>query len=265
VTGLGLGAIASVFGDPREGGRRDHHGVDIFSARGTPVVAAVDGVVRVSTSNLGGQVIWLTGRSRRGRLYYAHLDNWAVADGAAVRAGDVIGYVGNTGNARTTPPHLHFGVYDRGPVDPVPFLAPDDPRPREVATGLDAAEVWARVASRPTDLRAAPSSGARSIARLTAHQVIRVHAAVAGYYRVALPNGTAGFVAASSVEAVTRPLEEARLGVDQPILEAPSASAPVVDNVGSGETVEVLGWSDNFGLVRRPGVGTAWFMTRPSG
>lgn len=116
VPGLSLPAIHSTFGAPRDAGRRSHHGVDIFAPRGTPVVAAADGVVSVRTSDLGGQVIWL--RDRRGgrRLYYAHLNGWAVADGADVKIGDVIGFVGNTGNARTTPPHLHFGVYERGPA-----------------------------------------------------------------------------------------------------------------------------------------------------
>jgi len=52
------------------------------------------------------------------------LDAFAIASGDTVKRGDVLGFVGNTGNARTTPPHLHFGIYSGGPVDPVPFLQP---------------------------------------------------------------------------------------------------------------------------------------------
>ena len=81
-------------------------------------------MVSTDTSERGGQVIWLRDRRVRRSLYYAHLNGWAVQDGTEVRAGDVIGFVGNTGNARTTPPHLHFGVYERGPADPSPFLEP---------------------------------------------------------------------------------------------------------------------------------------------
>jgi murein DD-endopeptidase MepM/ murein hydrolase activator NlpD len=118
--------IQSFFGDSRDEGRRAHHGVDIFAPRGTPVVAAADGfVTRVGTNGLGGNVIWIA-RPTRGEVhYYAHLETQLVEAGAFVRKGDVIGTVGNTGNARRTTPHLHFGIYaPGGPVDPLPYIAP---------------------------------------------------------------------------------------------------------------------------------------------
>ena len=117
--------IQSFFGDARDGGRRDHHGVDIVAPRGTPVLAASSGVVAsVGTNGLGGNVIWIA-RPTRGEVhYYAHLDRQAVRAGTFVNQGDVIGYVGNTGNARTTALHLHFGIYTAaGAVDPLPYLA----------------------------------------------------------------------------------------------------------------------------------------------
>jgi len=119
--------LHSVFGDPRDAGRREHEGVDIFAKRGTPVLSATDGVVtRVAEGGLGGRVVWVWNPGRGLRLYYAHLDEQLVATGARVRAGDVLGTVGNTGNARTTPPHLHFGIYQRGrgAIDPYWFIAP---------------------------------------------------------------------------------------------------------------------------------------------
>lgn len=125
VAGRGSAAVQSYFRDPREGGRREHHGVDIFAPRDTPVLAASGGVVSsVATTALGGNVVWIWDPRRSQSHYYAHLSRPAVSTGAVVRAGDVIGYVGNTGNARTTPPHLHFGIYSRGegPVDPFPFV-----------------------------------------------------------------------------------------------------------------------------------------------
>lgn len=123
----GMAAVWSAFGVPREGGRRTHHGVDIFAPRGTPVLATSRARVReVEERGLGGKVIWLRDHERDLYLYYAHLDTQEVEKGAWVEAGQVIGRVGNTGNARTTPPHLHFGIYPRGerPIDPDPFLRP---------------------------------------------------------------------------------------------------------------------------------------------
>jgi murein DD-endopeptidase MepM/ murein hydrolase activator NlpD len=129
VTGLDTRAIQSGFGAERDGGARAHRGVDIFAARGTDAVAAVDGwVTRVDATRRGGNVVWITPVFGDLRLYYAHLDTQLVEAGQFVRRGEVIGTVGNTGNAATTPPHLHFGVYVRragqrgGATDPVSFL-----------------------------------------------------------------------------------------------------------------------------------------------
>ena len=113
------------FGAERDAGARQHHGVDIFAPRGTPVLAATRGVVRsIAPNNLGGNVVWLSDSDRGQTLYYAHLDRHNVTAGQHVEIGDTLGFVGNTGNARTTPPHLHFGVYRRGegPLDPYPFI-----------------------------------------------------------------------------------------------------------------------------------------------
>lgn len=125
VAGRGSAAVQSYFRDPRDGGRRPHHGVDIFAPRDTPVLAASGGMVSsVGTTTLGGNVVWIWDPRRSQSHYYAHLSRQAVHTGAVVHAGDVIGYVGNTGNARTTAPHLHFGIYARGqgPIDPFPFV-----------------------------------------------------------------------------------------------------------------------------------------------
>lgn len=128
VEGLASTALSSTWHAPRSGGRR-HEGADLFAKKGTPVVSAVNGQVwRIGHDRLGGQVVWVLGEGRT-LYYYAHLD--AFADGLRVgdhvKRGDVLGAVGNTGNARTTPPHLHFGMYRVGwkglrAVDPVPPL-----------------------------------------------------------------------------------------------------------------------------------------------
>ena len=100
---------------------------DLFAPRGTPVLAASAGRVRgVRETSRGGKVVWIRDPVREASLYYAHLDSQHVSDGQMVKRGDTVGFVGNTGNARGTPPQLHFGLYRRGPVDPYPF--PDPPR-----------------------------------------------------------------------------------------------------------------------------------------
>lgn len=122
VAGVDQGAIRSRWGADRDGGARRHEGIDIFADRGTPVVAGLAGrVSRVQETPIGGRVVWL--QTDLGSLYYAHLDRQVVEVGASVAAGDTLGEVGNTGNASTTPPHLHFGIYGRGgAVDPEPFV-----------------------------------------------------------------------------------------------------------------------------------------------
>lgn len=132
VAGKNRRAIQSFFGDPRDGGRRDHHGVDIFAKRHTPIIAPVKATVRfVGTRGLGGKVVWLYDSKRGNSLYFAHLQEQLVERYQTVQPGDTIGTVGNTGNARRTPPHLHFGIYRNGPVDPYPFIVPEVPRAKE--------------------------------------------------------------------------------------------------------------------------------------
>src|SRR5690606_6811926 len=130
VEGRDSRAIRSVWGDPRGGGRR-HEGVDIFAPRGTPVLAATDGVIlSVRHTPIGGKVIWMRPDGEDVELYYAHLDRQDVRPGERVRAGDQIGLVGNTGNARGTSPHLHFGVYRNGgrvAINPEPWLERTSP------------------------------------------------------------------------------------------------------------------------------------------
>ena len=117
--------IGSFWGDARDGGKRKHEGIDIFAKKGTPVVAIYDGViVSKSTTPIGGKNLWLQSLRHPLRAYYAHLDQQKVRPGQFVKKGQVIGTVGNTGNAKYTPSHLHFGIYKSfgGAVDPLPYV-----------------------------------------------------------------------------------------------------------------------------------------------
>lgn len=136
----------SSFGFCRDGCNRSHQGNDLFAARGTPVVAVEDGwVERISQNRLGGLVVWTRGRSGY-RYYYAHLDSYApgLQAGAEIAAGAYIGGVGDTGNAKGTPPHLHFEIHPgHGPaIDPYRILAgapvlsaPSSPAPPDTLGG----------------------------------------------------------------------------------------------------------------------------------
>jgi murein DD-endopeptidase MepM/ murein hydrolase activator NlpD len=114
----------SYWGDERDAGKRKHEGIDIFAPKRTPVVAVADGIITaVRDGGLGGKTVLLTPEGKHYSLYYAHLDQQLVHEGEAVKKGTVLGLVGNTGNAKNTPSHLHFGVYTySGAVDPLPFI-----------------------------------------------------------------------------------------------------------------------------------------------
>jgi murein DD-endopeptidase MepM/ murein hydrolase activator NlpD len=126
-------SFGNSWGAPRmmgTGYAHSHQGTDILAAHGTPLVAVERGMIlRMGTGTLGGTKVWVKGESGT-YYYYAHLSAYApgLADGQLVEVGTVIGFVGDTGNARGGPPHLHFEVHPGGggPVNPYPLLAAAD-------------------------------------------------------------------------------------------------------------------------------------------
>lgn len=116
--------VADTWQAPRGVGRR-HEGQDIFAPKGTPILSATNGYIyKIGENNLGGQTVSVI--SSGGRVYYyAHLDSYArgIEVGDRVTTRTVLGYVGTTGNAQGTPPHLHFGIYTlTGAINPLPLL-----------------------------------------------------------------------------------------------------------------------------------------------
>tara|TARA_A100000171_G_C2139511_1_gene153605 strand:+ start:3911 stop:5047 length:1137 start_codon:yes stop_codon:yes gene_type:complete len=125
VSGAGNKNVQSLWAASRDGGKRSHEGIDIFAPRGTPLIAITDGrITSTGDRGLGGKQVWLRDGLFGKTMYYAHLDSIHVAEGQRVKLGDTIGFVGNTGNAETTEPHLHFGIYkgSTGPVNPYPYV-----------------------------------------------------------------------------------------------------------------------------------------------
>ena len=124
--------LSDSFDDAR--GKRRHQAIDIMAPRGTPVVAVDDGTVaKVYRHPLGGLSVYQYDGDKRFAYYYAHLDRFApgLKAGMALKRGDVLGYVGTSGNASPTAPHLHFAIYRLGPekqwwrgtaLNPYPYL-----------------------------------------------------------------------------------------------------------------------------------------------
>ena len=132
VAGVDRTAIRDMFNEVR--GNHRHEAIDILAPRGTPVIAADDGVVqKLFTSAAGGLTVYEFDPDQRYCYYYAHLDGYApgLHEGQQLRRGDVLGYVGTTGNAPKDTPHLHFALIRLDPdrrwwkgtaVDPYPYL-----------------------------------------------------------------------------------------------------------------------------------------------
>jgi peptidoglycan LD-endopeptidase LytH len=124
VVGISPSQLHDTWGARRSGGRH-HQGIDIFAPKGTPVISTTPGIVqRIGQNRLGGNCVWILGPSGQVH-YYAHLDHFAdLQPNQKIETGDVIGYVGNSGNARTTPSHLHYCIYTffGEAVNPFPLL-----------------------------------------------------------------------------------------------------------------------------------------------
>lgn len=206
VQGRGNSAAQSFFGANRDGGARSHAGVDIFAPRGTPVVAAIDGrIASLRPNKLGGNVVWLADEARGQSLYYAHLDSQAVQEGQLVQMGDTIGFVGNTGNARTTAPHLHFGIYRRGKgaIDPWPYVRRNNTTAANIRADTTRLGQDVLMRGKLVTLRAAPSARAGIVAIVggapsATSDTAMIVGAAGAYFRVELRSGTAGYVPASA-------------------------------------------------------------------
>lgn len=190
--------IGSFWGDGRDGGTRKHEGVDIMAPKHSVAVAAASGVVTdVSENSLGGKVVSIHPDRSNLSVYYAHLDSQFVQEGQRVQAGDPIGLTGNTGNARNTVSHLHFGIYVgyNVAIDPLLFIKPvpakkviDHPFPTNASFSI-----LGPVKIYPEPNRAAIPGD------LTKNTVVTVKAVTDEFYRVALADGRSGFILRSAV------------------------------------------------------------------
>lgn len=133
VAGVLSSQLSDTYGQAR-GSERQHEALDIMAARGTEVRAVADGkLVKLFTSKPGGLTVYQFDAREKYAYYYAHLDRYApeVKEGQALKRGDLVGYVGSTGNADPAAPHLHFAIFELNaekqwwkgtPLNPYPYL-----------------------------------------------------------------------------------------------------------------------------------------------
>lgn len=133
VAGIHANALRDTFNEAR-GSERGHEAIDILAPRGTQVFAVADGkIAKLFTSKPGGLTIYQFDTSEKFAYYYAHLDRYAadVQEGMSLKRGNLIGYVGSSGNADPKAPHLHFAIFELGPekqwwkgspINPYPLL-----------------------------------------------------------------------------------------------------------------------------------------------
>ncbi len=190
--------------------------------------------------------------------YYAHLDTQVVRRGQRVSVGDTLGFVGNTGNARTTPPHLHFGLYSGGSFDPYPALKQLPTALADFTGDRDLIDQRARVIRSGTRIRAHPTTRSTVLAELPPHTPLHVEAGSGAWYRVMLPDGTGGYVAARLIEPADRPLRNEVLASGGAIRVDPTATAVAVENVAAGDELPVLGAYAEFLFVRGPSGKVGW-------
>ncbi len=253
--------VGSFWGADRDGGVRRHEGIDIFAPRGTPAIAATNGIVRgVNTNNLGGKVVWLWDGDRNQTLYYAHLDSQLVQAGQRVQIGDTLGLVGTTGNARFTDPHLHFGIYrwPSGAIDPFPFVKSSSGLPAEVKVPVENLGKWHRVSVKKANLQLAPGKTTALWQEVARHTPLLVVGGTDQWYHVQLPSGEKGYIAAKQIELARIPIQRVKSKEATAITDFPDPAAAVMETLPKGEAISALAKFGSYWLVETARNGLGW-------
>lgn len=256
----GAANIQSFYGDGRDANARKHEGIDIFSSRLTPVLAISAGTVtRVNQNNLGGNVVWMRPAGKDYTLYYAHLDQQIAVEGQQVNIGDTLGLMGNTGNARSTSPHLHFGIYtSEGAIDPLPFVKPVTRNAANITAPLNALNTTVRTIRKTSLLQSAIESAAISYP-LPAGTILQVNGAAGNWYEVELPNGNTGYIQNTLVTPVSKPLRKLKVTIaNQMVFDQPDSGSAIKMNLTAGSTVGILGEFEAYQLVVTDNQQTGW-------
>jgi peptidoglycan LD-endopeptidase LytH len=200
-------SIGSFYGNVRDHGNRKHEGIDIFAPRGTPVIAPSNGMVYgAGTNNLGGKVVWLYDSKRGLTYYFAHLDSQWVKTDLTIKKGDTIGQVGNTGNAIHTAPHLHFGIYQNGSRDPLPYVQTTPSIAEATPDTSMKAEIY-KISVKEAPLLAGPEHKSRVLFKEPKDTYVKVLGKTNQWYRIALPNEQQAYIQRRDIQ----PLDKGKL------------------------------------------------------
>lgn len=257
-------SIASFFGASRDAGVRKHEGVDIFAPRSTPVLAVANGsVTRVNTNRLGGKVVWQRDPERNLSYYYAHLDSQLVSPGQRVDIGDTVGLVGNTGNAITTPPHLHFGIYASGygAIDPYSFFHTKNSVVSSNHDGNTLIGKTVRISAPAVNFRMSPDLKSSLVSRLPKNTMLRVQSATGNWLRVETGDLKKGYIHHDLVEAIESPIKSTQLANEGLLYDYPGSEGIMIQRIPTGDTISIMAehgnyyyvsFSDRLGWLEKP-------------
>lgn len=250
VLGANNKSIGSFYGASRDGGKRTHEGVDIFAKKGTPVIAPAAGYIsRVGASKLGGSVVWMQDMKRGHSYYFAHLDKQLVRTGNKVKRGDTLGTVGNTGNARFTPPHLHFGIYQSRSKDPINYIKTLETIVSALPWDTTFQQPAFKVIGKRIHLRAGPGDKYLLNGTLKKDAFVKVIGQSNEWYRISLPNKKQGFVS----KKLIAPIEKGKkLKLKQPVvlLSETTDNAVPIGRIETQAAVFVLANFENYLYVK---------------
>ncbi len=255
-------SIGSYWGDGRDNNARKHEGVDIFGKFRSPVLAIAEGTVtRVNENNLGGKVVWLRPKGKDYTLYYAHLDEQIASEGQEVKVGDTIGLMGNTGNAKNTATHLHFGIYaPDGAMNPLPFIDPVTKTPQKITASVNNLNKTLRT-SKAVNFLNAPLPDAAVVERLSIASIVNIQSATGTFYKAELPDGKIGFVQSTALSEITRPLKKIKINMLQKMVyDQPERTAAIKKTLTNGQLVNVLGSFGDYQFISDEGALTGWIV-----
>jgi murein DD-endopeptidase MepM/ murein hydrolase activator NlpD len=253
--------IGSYFGAGRDAGERKHEGIDIFAPVHSPAVAAADGVViNVGENTLGGKVVFMKPDGRPVNLYYAHLDSQIAIEGQRVKTGDVLGLTGNTGNAKFTPSHLHFGIYTTsGAIDPLNFVKPASKELPKLSVSVNNLNKLMR-SEKNVKLYSDENTMNNRYLSLDENTLLRPEAATGNFYRIVLPDGKRGFVVGSAIIPVMKTIKRLTIKKSQPMLSAPNSSALQKKLLAAGDKINVLASFNNFYFISEKDNEQGWIL-----
>ncbi len=237
--------IISLWGVGRDNNSRKHEGIDISAPFRTPALAVANGyITRVDVNNLGGKVVFLHPQGTDYSVYYAHLDEQSVKSGQSVKEGDIVGLVGNTGNAKFTAPHLHFGIYaSGGAIDPLAFVDKDRPEPKGVSGSKQYFNTWVQTKGTST-VYLLPLAKSIALTTLKKGDILYVRSAMANWYKINLPDGREGYINYDMLSDGI--LRKQKLLAATKLLDQPVATAPAITTIAAGDEIEVKGIFNEF-------------------